>query len=90
MEASADIAEYIAELEIELKKLDGIGVPEGSIFGDPSGIEDETLAMLVEIYAELDEIVNSYEDEKFADLVYWYEYWKAAYEAAIARVSAGE
>jgi uncharacterized protein YukE len=90
MEASADIAEYIAKLEIELKKLDGIGVPEGSIFGDPSGIEDETLAMLVEIYAELDEIVNSYEDEKFADLVYWYEYWKAAYEAAIARVSAGE
>jgi hypothetical protein len=90
MDASADIAEYIAELEIELKKLDGIGVPEGSIFGDPSGIEDETLAMLVEIYAELDEIVNSYEDEKFADLVYWYEYWKAAYEAAIARVSAGE
>ena len=90
MEASAEIAEFIAELEIELKKLDGIGVPEGDIFGGPSGIEDDTLAMLVEIYSELDEIVNSFEDEKFADLVYWYEYWKAAYEAAIARIQIPE
>jgi len=90
MKASGDLAEYIAELEIALKKLDGIGVPDGDIFGEPSGIEDETLAMLVEWYDELSEIINGYEDEKFADLVYWYEYWKAAYEAAIARIQIPE
>jgi hypothetical protein len=52
------------------------------------GIEpDETLTELYEVYAAIEEIINGFAADRFADTEFWYEYWKAAYEAAIAFIS---
>ena len=88
MENCMDLAELIARLEIELNKLDGIGAAASLKTGECGGIESELLDMLTDYYYELLDIVDEFENEKYEDLVFWYEYWKAAYEAALAKVSA--
>jgi len=55
------------------------------------GIEpDETLTELYEVYAAIEDIINGFAADRFADTEFWYEYWKAAYEAAIAFISTQE
>ena len=39
------------------------------------------------VYAAIEDIINGFAADRFADTEFWYEYWKAAYEAAIAFIS---
>ena len=48
-------------------------------------IEDPTLDQIAEIIDTIDEILDEFDQNDYEDLVFWYEYWKAAYEAAVAR-----
>ena len=48
-------------------------------------IEDPTLDEIQAIIDSLQEILDEFDWNDYEDLVFWYEYWKAAYEAAVAR-----
>ena len=72
LEAAAELAEYIAENEIYL-----------------NGIEDPTLDEWLSIYIQAYyEYMGVYEEQIMRNIEhaeYWYEYWKAVYEAAMAK-----
>ena len=51
------------------------------------GIEDETLDEILDAYAAIEEILSEFDADELADLEFWYNYWKAAYEAAIEYIS---
>ena len=48
-------------------------------------IEDPTLDEIAEVIDLIQEILDEMDWDKYYDLEFWYEYWKAAYEAAVAR-----
>lgn len=48
-------------------------------------IEDPTLDEIMEEIELVEEILNEMDWDEYYDLEFWYEYWKAAYEAAVAR-----
>ncbi|MBP5316820.1 MAG: hypothetical protein J6Y83_03850, partial [Bacteroidales bacterium] len=48
-------------------------------------IEDPTLDEIQATIDLIDEILDEMDWDEYYDLEFWYEYWKAAYEAAVAR-----
>lgn len=48
-------------------------------------IEDPTLDEIMETIQLVEEILAEMDWDEYYDLEFWYEYWKAAYEAAVAR-----
>lgn len=48
-------------------------------------IEDPTLDEIQAIIDAIQDILDGMDMDEFNDLEFWYEYWKAAYEAAVAR-----
>ncbi len=48
-------------------------------------IEDPTLDEIMEAIQLVEGILDEMDWDKYYDLEFWYEYWKAAYEAAVAR-----
>ena len=48
-------------------------------------IEDPTLDEIAAIIDAIQDILDGMDMDEFMDLEFWYEYWKAAYEAAVAR-----
>lgn len=48
-------------------------------------IEDPTLDEIMETIQAVEEILAEMDWDEYYDLEFWYEYWKAAYEAAVAR-----
>ena len=48
-------------------------------------IEDPTLDEIQEVIDTIQEILDDMDWDEYYDLEFWYEYWKAAYEAAVAR-----
>ncbi len=55
-----------------------------------NGVESEELDNIAEAYLAVIDILNGFNADKLADIEFWYEYWKAAYEAAIAYISSQE
>ena len=74
-DAANDDCLYIVDQIAEIEEMLQGGV-------DPS---DATLDIF-EQYLIVSGIIDEMEQEKYEDLVFWYEYWKAAYEAAIEKV----
>ena len=54
------------------------------------GVDSEDLDAILEAYAYVDGLLDELAADQFNDLLFWYEYWKAAYEAAIEKISAAE
>ncbi|MBO6069057.1 MAG: hypothetical protein J6P50_07615, partial [Bacteroidales bacterium] len=54
------------------------------------GLDDEYLDQLEDAYYAVLEILAGFDADEFADIEFWYEYWKAAYEAAIEYISSQE
>jgi hypothetical protein len=48
-------------------------------------IEDPTLDEIQETIDLIQEILDDMDWDEYYDLEFWYEYWKAAYEASVAR-----
>lgn len=55
-----------------------------------NGIQSEELDNIEEAYLAVVDILNGFADDEVADIEFWYEYWKAAYEAAIEYISSQE
>ena len=55
-----------------------------------NGIQSEELDNLEEAYLAVVDILNGFAADEVADIEFWYEYWKAAYEAAIEYISSQE
>jgi hypothetical protein len=54
------------------------------------GIEDEYLDALADAYSAVLDIIAGFDADKVADIEFWYEYWKAAYEAALEYITSAE
>ncbi|MBR0533695.1 MAG: hypothetical protein IJK19_03260 [Bacteroidales bacterium] len=52
-----------------------------------NGIQSEELDNIEEAYLAVVDILNGFAADEVADIEFWYEYWKAAYEAAIEYIS---
>lgn len=55
-----------------------------------NGIQSEELDNIEEAYLAVVDILNGFAADEVADIEFWYEYWKAAYEAAIEYISSQE
>ena len=50
------------------------------------GIDDPTLDAIEEMYWEVIDILDGMDQDRIEDIMFWYEYWKAAYENAIEMI----
>ena len=54
------------------------------------GIDDPELDWIAEEYDAVQAMLYQLEWEDFDDIQYWYEYWKAAFEAAMELIDANK
>ena len=83
-----DLLEYLNtkyEDALEAADWDEYYIAELKVLAGLITIEDPTLDEIQATIDLIDEILAEMDWDEYYDLEFWYEYWKAAYEAAVAR-----